>query len=141
MCGSFISYDDTSHDEKKFAIVGFIAGKAAAEWAARSLADRKAAVLQNYARWWGPRALQPTVYLEKYWKDEEFAQGCYLGVCPPGVFTAAAGALQQPCGRVFWAGTEASPRWYGYMEGALESAAIAVDRLLPALVASSAAKL
>ncbi len=118
-----IAYDDTSHDNAAAALVGFIAGYAAIEWAARTAAEREVAVTACYARWFGPEALKPTHYLEKYWCDEEFTRGCYLGVLPPGALTATQGALTAPCGRIHWAGTECAARWYGYMEGALDSAA------------------
>lgn len=32
--------------------------------------ERRNAVLRCYARWWGPKMLEPVVYLEKYWKEE-----------------------------------------------------------------------
>eukprot|EP01113_Clastostelium_recurvatum_P008501 TRINITY_DN1401_c0_g1_i4.p1 TRINITY_DN1401_c0_g1~~TRINITY_DN1401_c0_g1_i4.p1 ORF type:complete len:472 (-),score=96.16 TRINITY_DN1401_c0_g1_i4:24-1391(-) len=117
----FICYDDTSHDDKKFAIVGFIAGEAARFWARKSQEERKRAVLECYARWWGPKALTPHVYLEKNWKEEEWSRGCYFGVAGPGSMTASFEALRTPVGRIHWAGTETATRWMGYMEGALES--------------------
>jgi len=33
---------------------------------------------------------------------------------------AARPSLRVPCGRVHWAGTETSPVWSGYIEGAIE---------------------
>eukprot|EP01133_Synstelium_polycarpum_P007437 gene7437-8702_t len=117
----FICYDDSSHDDKKTAIVGFIAGEPARQWGAKTHEERKQAVLDCYARWWGPKALKPYKYLEKDWKNEEFSRGAYVAFAGTGVLSSANGALRTPCGRIHWAGTETASEWIGYMEGALES--------------------
>ncbi|EFA79410.1 amine oxidase [Heterostelium album PN500] len=117
----YICYDDSSHDDKKTAIVGFIAGLPAKQWALKTKEERKQAVLDCYARWWGPKALKPRHYLEKIWKDEEYSRGAYLAYAGPGVLDGCNGALREPVGRIHWAGTETANVWIGYMEGALES--------------------
>ncbi|KAM9988204.1 hypothetical protein ACTFIZ_003569 [Dictyostelium cf. discoideum] len=117
----FICYDDSSHDDKKTAIVGFIAASAAKDWAEKSPEERKRAVLECYARWWGPKALSPRIFLEKSWKEEEYSRGCYLGYTSPGTLYQCGEHLRAPVGRIHWAGTETASVWIGYMEGALES--------------------
>lgn len=117
----FICYDDSSHDDKKHAIVGFIAATAAKEWAKKPYEERRRAVLLNYARWWGDQALNPRYYIEKDWKTEEYSRGCYVGVAGPGVLSTVGSALRDPVGRIHWCSTESATRWIGYMEGALES--------------------
>ncbi|EGC31688.1 flavin-containing amine oxidase [Dictyostelium purpureum] len=117
----FICYDDSSHDDKKTAIVGFIAASAAKDWAEKSPEERKQAVLECYARWWGPKALKPRYFLEKSWKEEEYSRGCYVGYTSPGILGQCGEALRKPVGRIHWAGTETASAWVGYMEGALES--------------------
>ena len=52
---------------------------------------------------------------------EEFTRGCYGAHFTPGVWTAYGEALTDPVGRIHWAGTETSPIWNGYMEGAIRS--------------------
>ncbi|EGG22874.1 amine oxidase [Cavenderia fasciculata] len=117
----FICYDDSSHDDKANAIVGFIAGQDAREWSEKTPEVRKQAVLECYARWFGPRALKPKYYLEKDWKTDEFARGAYLAFAQPGTLTACGKSLREPVGRMHFAGTETATQWIGYMEGALES--------------------
>jgi monoamine oxidase len=39
----------------------------------------------------------------------------------PGVLTTLGPALCAPVGRIHWAGTETSPIWSGYIEGAIRS--------------------
>jgi len=117
-----ICYDDTSHDDKRHAIVGFIAGQDARDWVTKPAEERQKAILKQYARFWGDKALVADIFLEKYWKDEEYTRGCYLGVWPPGLMTATKTALYTPIDRIHWAGTETASKWYGYMEGACDSA-------------------
>jgi len=129
----FICYDDSSHDDKKNAIVGFIAAHAAKEWSQKPYEERRRAVLQNYARWWGDKALYPRYYIEKDWHTEEWSRGCYVGVAGPGVLTTVGEALRAPVGRIHWASTETATRWIGYMEGALESGVRAGGEVLERL--------
>jgi hypothetical protein len=39
-------------------------------------------------------------------------------------------ALQEPVGRIYWAGAETSSEWSGYMEGAVESGERAAREVL-----------
>ncbi|GAM28660.1 hypothetical protein SAMD00019534_118360 [Acytostelium subglobosum LB1] len=133
----YICYDDSSHDDKKTAIVGFIAGGPAKEWGRKTPEERKQAVLECYARWWGPRALKPKYFLEKYWKNDEYARGCYVSYAGPGVLESCAGALRNPVGRIHWAGTETASIWIGYMEGALESGERAASEVVERLKSST----
>ncbi|KYQ89135.1 amine oxidase (flavin-containing) [Tieghemostelium lacteum] len=132
----FICYDDSSHDDKKTAIVGFIAGRAAKEWGKKTPEERKKAVLECYARWWGDKALHCRHYLEKDWKTEEYSRGCYLAYGGPGVLESCGDALRQPVGRIHWAGTETASKWIGYMEGALESGERAAQEVKQKLLSS-----
>ncbi|EGG23040.1 amine oxidase [Cavenderia fasciculata] len=114
-------FDYSSNDGKSNAIVGFIAGQDAREWGEKSLEAGKKDVIECYGRWFGPQALSPKNYLEKDWKNDEFARGAYLAFAPPGTLTACGKALREPVGRMHFAGTETATQWIGYMEGALES--------------------
>ena len=71
--------------------------------------------------YFGPRAAAPEEYLERDWSAEEFTRGCYGAHFTPGTWTGFGSALREPVGRVHWAGTECSPVWNGYMEGAVRS--------------------
>ncbi|MGQ0622390.1 MAG: FAD-dependent oxidoreductase [Panacagrimonas sp.] len=97
-----------------------------------SPARRRQAVLEALSVYFGPRALDPIGYLEMNWQAEEFSQGGAAGVFPPGVLTAYRGALCDPVGRVYWAGSETSEVWSGYMEGAVRSGERAAREVLTA---------
>jgi monoamine oxidase len=47
-------------------------------------------------------------------------------------------ALREPIGRLHWAGTETSPVWNGYMDGAVRSGERAAAEVLAALAEPTA---
>lgn len=126
-------YDDSPVDGSAGALVGFLLGDDARDWADASAADRREAVLDRFAALFGPRSADPVAYVDQVWANEEFSRGCYAGNMPPGALTGYGDVLREPCGRVHWAGTETAKRWYGYMDGAVSSgkrsAAEVTDRL------------
>ena len=62
---------------------------------------------------------------------EEFTRGCYGAHFAPGVWTSYGEAWRAPAGRIHWAGAECSPRWNGYMEGAVRSGEAAAAAVAP----------
>jgi monoamine oxidase len=111
-------------------LVGFIEGAAARELAAQSRAARRAAVLADLARYFGPKAATPLAYYEHSWGDDEFARGAYGGYWTEGLWTAYGPVLRAPIGTLHWAGTETSPEWNGKMEGAVRSGERAAGEVL-----------
>jgi monoamine oxidase len=116
-----VTFDNSPPSGTPGVLMGFLEGNEAREWARRSGADRRDAVLGCFARYFGPRALQPREYVERDWMSEELTRGCYGAHFTPGVWTAYGHALRDPVGRIHWAGAECSPVWNGYMEGAVRS--------------------
>jgi monoamine oxidase len=126
------AYDDDPGDNTG-AILGFIGGDAALRWRALPADGRRKAVLDCLARWFGTAALTPTAYGYHDWSEERFTGGAPVAVLGPGVLSRVGTALREPCGRIYWAGTEAAEKWTGYMDGAIragETAAGAVSARL-----------
>jgi monoamine oxidase len=96
-------------------------GRDARIWGARSPADRRAAAIACFARYFGPRAAKPVDYVEMNWSAEPWTRGCYVGFTPPGVLTDYGRAIRAPFGRIHWAGAETADYWNGYMDGAVRS--------------------
>jgi monoamine oxidase len=88
--------------------------------------ERRAAVLNEYARRFGPRALEPIRYFETSWSGEPFLAGC-VQPAPVRLLTTAGPALREPAGRLHWASTETAERWNGWMEGAAQAGARAAE--------------
>ena len=125
-----ITFDNSPPDGSPGVMLGFIEGHAARVWARRSAADRRAAVLGNFAQFFGERARAPREYLEMDWSAERWTRGCYVGFTPPGVLLDFGAAIRRPHGRVHWAGAETATVWNGYMDGALRSGSRAAQEAL-----------
>ncbi|MDB5974558.1 MAG: FAD-dependent oxidoreductase [Nevskia sp.] len=113
------TYDDASLEGS--ALLGFIGGDSERAWRSLSAEARKAAVLDCFARWFGPEALKPVAYAEKDWTIDDWTNGAPATILPPGVLSRLGPALRQPIGRIHWAGTETALRWTGYMDGAIRA--------------------
>ncbi|MGZ8737941.1 MAG: flavin monoamine oxidase family protein [Nocardioides sp.] len=124
-----ITFDVSPPSGTPGVMMGFLEGGAAREMARRTASERRAAVLECFVRYFGPKAADPVEYLERDWTAEEFTRGCYGAHFAPGVWTSYGHALRTPVGRVHWAGTECSPVWNGYMEGAVRSGEAAADEV------------
>jgi monoamine oxidase len=116
-----ITYDNSPPTGPTGVLIGFIEGEEARKWGPRPLAQRRAAVIAQFAKWFGPPAGKPRAYVEQNWMEEEWSRGCYGAWAPPGVLLGYGAALRKPVGRIHWAGTETSTEWCGYMDGAVRS--------------------
>ena len=128
-----ITFDNSPPSGEPGVMLGFIEGAEARDWGERPAAERKQAVLESFARYFGDAMLEPEFYVEKSWAADEWAGGCYTGYTPPGVLLDYGKALREPVGRVHWAGTETATRWSGYIDGAVQSGERVVAEVLEAL--------
>ena len=125
-----ITFDNTPPGGSPGIMLGFIEGAEARKWTVASPADRRAAVLQSFVRYFGPQAASPLEYFDMRWAEEEYTRGCYGGFTPPGVLLDYGPEIRRPFGRVHWAGTETATIWNGYMDGALRSGERAAAEVL-----------
>jgi len=125
-----VVYDNTTHDDRQAALVGFVVGKHARQWSSQPKADRERRVLSALARYFGDDARLCEEYHELDWGAEAWTRGCPVGGLPPGVLSHSFAHIRKPEGRIHWAGTEAATEWVGYMEGAIQSGERAADEVL-----------
>ncbi|MBE7448100.1 MAG: FAD-dependent oxidoreductase [Kofleriaceae bacterium] len=111
-----VLFDNTSHDGRQPALVGFVQAGPARRWHGDA-----APVVAQLVRWFGAEAAAPQGLAITDWCAEPWSRGCPVAVMPPGALTTAGTTLRQPVGRVHFAGTETATAWTGYLEGALES--------------------
>ncbi len=128
-----VAFDNTSHDGLVPCLLGFVAGRAARLFATLPAERRRAQMLDELARFFGPEARTPLEYAEMDWGEERYSGGCPIGNFPPGTLSAFGEALRAPVGRIHWAGTESAQQCTGYMEGAIESGDRAAEETLAAL--------
>ena len=116
-----ILFDNSPPDGSRGVLLGFLEGRTARELGEWEAAARRRAVLDCFARVFGPRAAEPLEYIEQRWAEEEWTRGCYGCYLPPGAWTAHGRWLSRPIGRIHWAGAETATVWAGYMDGAVRS--------------------
>jgi monoamine oxidase len=117
-----ITFDNSPPDGSRGVLGGYVSGGTESRiWGQRSPQERRRAVLDNYAAYFGTEAAQPRAYLERDWSAEAWTRGCAFGFTPPGVLLDYGQAIRAPVNRVHWAGTETATYWNGYMEGAIRS--------------------
>ncbi len=125
-----VVYDNTSHDARQPALVGFVVGSQARQWSSQPESERQRRVIAKLERYFGDQARSFQEYRELDWGAEPWSRGCPVGGLPPGVLTHSFPHLRKPEGRIHWAGTEAATEWIGYMEGAIQSGERAADEVL-----------
>ncbi len=128
-----IAYDNSPPDGTPGVLVGFMEGNDSRAFYGASRARRRAAALRCLARYFGPKALTPTAYVDMMWAAEPYTRGAYGSFNPPGVLTSLHDPLAQAFGRLHYASADASPRWPGYMDGAIRSGEQAAARVLAEL--------
>uniref|UniRef100_T1IXY1 Amine oxidase n=1 Tax=Strigamia maritima TaxID=126957 RepID=T1IXY1_STRMM len=124
-----IVYDGTTHNGNP-ALVGFISGHVGVQWSLKTPMERKAAVLQCLAIFFGNDALEPIDYAEKVWSEEPYNGGCPVNVMVPGVMKYVPKDFRKPYGKIHFAGTETSTSWCGYMNGAVQAGFRAAKEVL-----------
>ncbi|WP_309645820.1 FAD-dependent oxidoreductase [Phenylobacterium sp.] len=116
-----LMYDNSPEDGSCGIILGFTEGIPARRWLLESPERRRAEAVRTVVDCFGPKAANPSEFVELSWTEEEFSRGCYAGTMPPGAWISYGAALRDPVGRIHWAGTESATCWAGYVEGALQA--------------------
>ncbi|WP_329318155.1 flavin monoamine oxidase family protein [Streptomyces sp. NBC_01262] len=123
-------FDNTPPDGGPGVLMGFLGGREWRKWAHRPARERRGAVLRCFAQVVGERAFDTVDYVEQDWTAEQWTQGGPSSVAAPGVLTAYGEWMGRSFGRVHWAGSEFSPYWTGFMDGAVRSGKQAATELL-----------
>jgi monoamine oxidase len=116
-----LTYDNSPPDGSPGVLLGFLEGRHARELGRIAADERRTAVVDCFARLFGPRAARPDSYVERLWAEEQWSRGCYGCHMPTGAWTSYGPALREPIGPLHWAGAECATVWNGYMEGAVRS--------------------
>lgn len=127
------TFDDSPPGGRPGVLIGFVGGDSARAHAALPASKRRAAVLAQFAAFFGRSALTPQDYFETNWAAEPWTRGCPVGIPSLGTLLAYGPQLRLPVGLIHWAGTETSTYWNGYMDGAVRSGERAAAELLASL--------
>ena len=120
-------YDHCNYEENLFALKGFLSADAAD----LMKEEREALVVKQLSSFLGEDAGNYLSYTEKIWADDQYTYANYVKPLMPHqhnghpLYTEA---LMN--GRLYFAGTETSPQYGGYMEGAVQSGLTAAKNIL-----------
>jgi monoamine oxidase len=128
---SFLSEASPPEGKPGF-LVGFIDGRRALQWSGHPMEERKKMAVDLIVKYFGPQGAKPIDYIDQDWPADPWSRGCYGPSMGPGVLTTLGAALRASFGRIHWAGTETSPIWTGYIEGAIRSGERAAAEILAA---------
>ncbi len=119
-------YDHSRFEGDAFALKGFLDGT----YASMGYGERKAMVLHQLKKYYGPRVEDFTAYFEAVWAREPLTYAPYSTAVLPHQNNGHP-AYRQPClgGRLLLAGSETAPAFPGYMEGAVRSAEAVYQQL------------
>jgi len=116
-----VTFDNSPSDGSFGALMGFIEADEMRELDAKTEEEVKAAVLEDFVRYFGQDAGNVTEFVLQRWDNEEFFRGAPVAFGPPKVLTNYGPALRQPVDGIHFAGTETAEYWTGYMDGAIRS--------------------
>ncbi|MEO0607008.1 MAG: FAD-dependent oxidoreductase [Pseudomonadota bacterium] len=132
-------FDVSPPEQEKGVIAGFFDGDHALNHGDMNLDDRRDLVVNMLAEHFGSEALSPIEYADEDWTAEVWSGGCYGAYAAPGIYARYGEWLRRPIGPLLWAGTETSPEWTGYIDGAIRSGERAAREVIGALSAAKIA--
>ncbi|KAH7324912.1 hypothetical protein B0I35DRAFT_348051 [Stachybotrys elegans] len=138
--------DTSSPADNKHVLTCFMSSAPGRAWAALSTPEREKKLLEQIGDFFGVQSTIASEFVEMIayeWVNDEYAGfGCPCASLPPGVIeTLGPDALREPCGDLYFAGTETAGEWKGYMEGAFRSGLRAAKEVLRDLESGPSARL
>ncbi|MFB2580187.1 flavin monoamine oxidase family protein [Herbiconiux sp. P15] len=132
------AYDNSNHGETRGTLVGFVSDEKADALFRLSAEERKERILSSLAAYYGPEAMNPSVYYESDWAAEEWTQGAYAASFDLGGLTRY-GALQlEPVGAVRFGTSDLAAEGYQHVDGAIRVGKRLADEILGAHTAGAA---
>lgn len=126
-----IVYDNSPPDGTPGVLVGFMEADESRKLFGATAAQRRSAALACFVRYFGEAAAKPQAYYDMVWATERFTLGAYGTYNPPGVLTSLGAATAATAvGRLHFAGSDLSPIWTGYMDGAIRTGEAAAKAVL-----------
>lgn len=116
-----LTFDNSPEDASFGAMLGFFQGDQMRQVDKMPPEAIRTAALGEFTRYFGPKAMNVTEFVLQRWGIEPYLLGGPTAIFPPGVLAEYGTALREPVGRIYFAGTETSDYWMGYMDGAVRS--------------------
>ncbi|KAF2454475.1 putative mao-B [Lineolata rhizophorae] len=129
---------DTSSDiDDVYSLTCFIVGPSGRRLWQSPAVERHTRVLRHIDAIFDQKCPEPLEIFESNWEKEKYSLGAPCPVVPSKCLSILDRDRWGPEGNIHFIGTETSPVWKGYMEGALTSGARGADEVTTALLASN----
>ncbi|ACT93500.1 flavin monoamine oxidase family protein [Dyadobacter fermentans] len=127
----FVASYDCSPGTGPGVLLFFVKEKTTGEFTSRSMEERKALLVDQIVRLYGPEGANILAYKDHIWNDieERWSGGGYAASFPKGLWSQTGKDFRNPIGNIHWAGSEMATKWYGYMEGAIQAGYHAADEV------------
>jgi len=123
-------YDNTPPAGRPGVLCTFLAGEKAQAAERLDADERQRLVLEGFARFFGPRALEAVEVIERDWSQEEWTRGAYAATFGIGGLSRHGPDLTRAVGPIQWACTDLAGVGHMHMEGAIRSGQAAARAIL-----------
>ena len=113
------AYDNTNHEDTRGTLVGFVSDIKAGDVLSLGPDERRKAVLESLASYYGPEALDPIVYYESDWAAEEWTRGAYAVSFDLGGLVRYGPTLREPVGPIWFSSSDLAGEGYQHVDGAI----------------------
>lgn len=113
------AYDNSNHGESRGTLVGFVSDEKADRVFALSPEERRQLILESLAAYYGPQALEPSVYYESDWAAEEWTQGAYAASYDLGGLSRYGADQNTPMGPIRFGSSDLAGLGYQHVDGAI----------------------
>ena len=127
------AYDNSNHGEARGTLVGFVSDETADAVFRLNAAERKLRILQSFAAYFGPKALNPEVYFESDWAAEEWTQGAFAASFDLGGLTRYGAAQLEPVGPIRFGSSDLAAEGYQHVDGAIRVGRRLADETIASL--------
>ncbi|WP_430789410.1 flavin monoamine oxidase family protein [Actinoplanes sp. G11-F43] len=127
------AYDNTNEDidgETRGTLVGFVSDVKADRILALTPEDRRRAVLESLAAYYGPQALTPVHYYESPWMADEWTVGAFGTSFDIGSLTRYGPHLRQEVGPLSFASSDIAGLGFQHVDGAIRMGEAIASRYL-----------
>ncbi|AMU67579.1 flavin monoamine oxidase family protein [Mycobacteroides abscessus] len=128
-------YDNTVADQPHGTLVGFVVGPKAEETWALPDDERRAAILESFAAYFGDEAKRPLAVYLSDWGTEEFTRGAYGASWSLGGLSRWGHLQNRPVGPLFFASSDIQGTGYMHVDGGVRIGTDTANRINSALLA------
>lgn len=129
-----LTVDNSISGSEKGIITSLIHAERAKELLKLSEQERKNLLLKAYSNLFGEEAMNPILYHDYSFTKNPWIGGAYSGYYKNGIFSKYGEHIAKPSGNIYWAGTETSTLFKGFMEGAVLSGERVAKEVLNELI-------